>query len=274
MTNRWRAPDCEVVPVDSPFDLIQLYQFPPGRRELALSVLASRARERGREVIAQEAESAVAFERQAAEQRRQWLAWRARSMRASNRASELDPGVDRGVNAISSMAHNWARVMPAEHPKAVASQRVLAAAYPQGVSAITNQPYVEQLASVTTLLKLFETPAIKADIATIGATDLVAYLHTLVADYRTEVSTMAEQPPVSTDTVMANQAQGQRNLVLVLARLLGLAVDHADDATYLFAPVAEQQRALARQHRARSVVSDVNPSTGEEVADESVSVPS
>lgn len=254
--------------MNSPFDLIRLYQFPPGRRELALSILAARAAERDLPSLAQAADAAVAFERDAAEQRRKWVAWRVAASRATGQARMLDPALDRTVAAIASMAESWVQALPEDDPQAQAAQRVLAAAYPQGVSAITNQTYPEQLALVTTLVELLGSPEMVADVQAIGAASLVPRLAQLTEQFRGELSITGAQSPVTTEQMMANQATGQTNLLAVVAQVLGLAAKAPEVAQYLLVPVLEQQAALAAQFRARRRRTDVDPATGDEVTDD------
>ncbi|MEO1272909.1 MAG: hypothetical protein AAFX99_32880, partial [Myxococcota bacterium] len=196
-------------------DLIKLYIFPRGRREFALGQVAKLARRQEQTVLAEHCEAAVAHTKRTRVLDRELKTREAQG--ANPRLTRLDNAADRTLSALYEIPGQRARALKSEAEAATTFQDEV---FPEGVAAISQRPWPEQLTEMESLLSLLDADH-KASIAQFGLEALVEQLRTTVAEFRSEL-TVASPLEVTTKEVRARDAQGQQMLLEAVAMILGL----------------------------------------------------
>lgn len=188
--------------------------------------------------------------------------------RARGQAVALDNQIDRLVSAIANIAQANVAALPADDATHVASKTLLARVFPLGAAAIVTLPFEEELDAVNELLADLDTAGDLA--AQAGVAHLVAPLRALAPQFATELAKRVEI--VEFDAVQARRARMQRALGVVVAQLIATWPQPADEAalTAALAPLTFQMDRVRELRRRRRAVRDVNPETGEELADPTV----
>lgn len=100
----------------------------------------------------------------------------------------LDRTLDDAVVGVHDMALAQTRGRPPEHPSVQAAQRVLDRAFPLGLGAVVNAPYVQEAALVERIVGQLRGP-LAADVATLHLGSMVDNLAEMAERYRQAVDT-------------------------------------------------------------------------------------
>lgn len=246
-------------------NLIKLYRFTGGRRQLAMSQVKDRATTMGLGDIAGACEQGIEHEKRLRDLQREYAVQKNRKMPA--RLQQLDPEIDRTLGAIYRIASEAAVALPP--PMSEMAQRLTEELFPQGASGITTRPYAEQSHEVTSIIERMESasdflPAVEA----LGLTAFVKQLKLLNTEFR-QVFEAEPKDRISPHEVRAAEAEAQDNLLAIVVRILGQFPErspaHVEARTKLLTPVLRQNEAIREYLRARRRVRDVDPSTGKEL---------
>ena len=242
-------------------DLLNLYVFPRGRREYALSEVARLARERGHDALAEHCDKAKAQAQRTREIHRQLQTARARG--ANPRLAELDNTADRTLTALHQVPETTGRAMGGEAE--ATAQAFLDAAFPEGVAAITSLPWAEQLTESKALLRLLDGDQ-RAAVEQFRLEELVELLRGTVLEIEVEMGRSAP-PEVSSKDIRARDAAGQDMLLEAVAMIIGLhpraTLADTRARTTLMHPILVQSEQLRQSRRRRQIPTDVDPTTGE-----------
>lgn len=255
-----------LVPMSS---LLSLYVFPPGRAIHALERVAAAAASLGMDEIVAQAGKAMAQFHRALD-----LQTRLRVGRASlygPTTFKLDKQVDRGLAAVDDYLAGQTRLFAQGHPRARAAATLRVALFPEGLAAITNQPYVQQHVDVDLMLETYATPELapaRAELTDLDAMmDRVAELN---RQYGASIDGYDRGRP-SREDLRAAQKLGQDHLaetvVLIAARHILAPPDQRPAVAALLEPILRQNEAIRTTRRRRRKPPDVDPGTGQELPD-------
>jgi len=191
------------------------------------------------------------------------------------RAKALDAELDRTLGALSEAL----AVLVKAHGEDSSRGRLAAAAgqrlFPRGVRLVTNLPYVMQAEEVDLLLRTVEEDAELAEtLRELGVQEFLERVLEVQERYRQELQAFEPDAPTSAEVKAARQARHERLcwiVALLLARLWA-SEEGSDVAAALelaLGAIRLQNAAIKRYYRTRNggQVSDVDPETGEEVAE-------
>ena len=139
-----------LVPISS---LIQLYLFPPGRGVHALEHVALGAASLGFGEIDAQAQKGIAQYRRAMDMQTRLRIGRTNLYGTDT--FELDNLLDRGLTAVDDFVVGQIRLFPRGHRRAEAAETIRPALFPEGVVAITAQPFVEQRVAVDRMVEAY-----------------------------------------------------------------------------------------------------------------------
>jgi hypothetical protein len=248
------------------FGLINLYQFPTGRRMYAHEQMLVEAKTQGSAFLAEHIGQALAHDHHTHELERRWA--QARTAGSSDKARVLDDQIDKTHSAISDACLNALRALEPEAPLAQEAKQLLRRLYPAGVQAITQQTHVEQLASNQSILQDLQSAAWSSTAQRLGLTVYVERLDHLQAEFKDALKQAPQADPMVFDEVRAARRRGQALLLQSVALVLGL---HPSEDPHdlqararLLNPVLEQDAAIRAYLSRRRAVADVDPQTGSE----------
>lgn len=247
-------------------EMNSFYQFPMGRCEFALNGVLVRARALGQEEIARLTELAIDEVRRSM---RIVLSFNAgHSGLYPPEARPLDISVDRTVTAIEGYCGIQSRVYDGE-PRAAAATRINRALFPNGVAAVIRLPYAEEHAQINMLLERAAADDLADDVA------MLPELPALLERLRERNLEYGEVLRAGTDVPKRNDVRDalalcQDRLAEVASLIIGLFALRAPDDTegrdHLLQPILEQNEAIRVARRQRKKPSDIDPTTGEEIA--------
>lgn len=240
--------------------LIKLVNFTSGRRIFALRKVRDAASAQGDTELVERIDAALADDRETRALDNRWVGSKGKPSYGPE-VPEIDNWVDQLLTSIRDAAASFTKGAFAGTQRRVQAERVLGAVFPAGVQAITSLPYVDQVAAVEVMLDQLRGPQ-AADVAALGLTALVDRLAELTEQYRTAVDRGRQRLEFA--TVQAARKRGQRNLLEVVAMILGRYYSHTDSdhvhqRAQLLAPVLEQDRAIRAIVSARRSVPDIDP---------------
>lgn len=254
--------------------LIVSYILSAGRRVVVIEAILKVARQRGDAELIAAAEAAVEPTRKAFRLMRLWHTQRDKSQRSRPDAAAIDNALDRAISRVRNRAADFAD-MPDDDPSVTMANDFIDTFFPDGVAAITNQPYEEQLVDTEELVKAWQEPAWQNVIDALGLgrfTDLVA---TLVVDYREAVVTF-DRRSVTWSEVKASEAANQDLMLSLIARILGhypTDSEHDLEARTQYLEMFDEQNNLTAEYRRRrrgKATPDIDPDTGELLENEEV----
>jgi hypothetical protein len=256
-----------LVPISS---LIQLYLFPPGRGIHALERVAVAAALLGLAEIAAQAQKGIAQYRRAMD-----LQTRLRIGRTTLYGTdtfELDNQLDRGLTALDDFLGSQLGLFPRGHRRADAADTIRPALFPEGVAAITNQPFVQQRVAVDLMIEAYMAPPLapaRADLTDLDV--MIARVAEINHQYGASIDAYDRDRP-SSEELRAAQALGQTHLaetvVLIAARHVLSPPEQQDAVAALLEPILRQNDAIRAIRRRRRPARDVDPGTGIELPDE------
>lgn len=248
-------------------NLFNLYMFPTGRRLFAYRQVRALAHRDGLETLVEHCDAAIAHDVATQAVERRW-AGEPSDGNVNPEAQRVDAYVDRTLGAIRDHAVAQAAGAPDDDPihKVVAS--FLKKIFPTGVRDITSLPYVEELEAVDGIVRLFN-DELAPVVQELNLGRHAARLASLAESYRAAL----EAPPPSLlnwGNVRSARAEGQGLLLETVAIIVGQRHGRSPEATAarleLLGPILRQNEAIGSSLRGRRTVpTDVNPETGEEL---------
>ena len=242
--------------------MINLRVLSTGRRLFALTQVMKAAGERSFGEL--EAHCAIALKHdrntRALETR-----WAAPAEKKTSPVQPIDVKADRTLVDIRDVAETHAGPGEEDEDLRKEVRGMLTAIYPEGVLAVIQRPYIEQLSAMDGILETLKVKKFASLVADLGLTRKVKQLTKQVAEYRAAL----EQPTPETvgwDKVRVARAEGQdlvlQAVVMILARYRTHSADDVAARTALLGPILEQDEAVRLYLKARRAVEDVNPDTG------------
>jgi hypothetical protein len=249
---------------------INSYVFSVGRRLVTIQRIEEIARDSAERVIAEQAQAAMVADRACWQLTRKWERARKKDEGTRVDALEIDRSLDRGLSGAHRIANGYLHSLQPGDEQYDVSLEFNEKFFPDGVDAISKQPYEEELVDVEAMIGHWQTDWAPR-VATIGLTSLASRIATLTMQYRDAITTVTQRD-ITWDEVRAADRQGQENMLRLVARILG---DHNTDSpddvelrTRYLATFNDQNRRIAELRIRSAVVPDVDPATGEELTDE------
>ncbi len=245
--------------------LIHLHVFPTGRRLWAMHQLKERAAERGLSDLAAHADRAVEHDRWTRDLDARWAARQLQQGQGEDPAQRVDVLVDRTLLALRDAAECQAAVARPGDGTAEKVKVFLRELFPMGVAAVASMTYGEELAAVESIVGKLR-GGLAPLVAELGVGRHAERLAELVGEYRGALAGPRGEP-LDFGQVRAARARGQELLLQAVAMILGRCPlstpEHLALRTALLGPVLEQNEAIRQYFRARRMVEDVDPDTGE-----------
>jgi hypothetical protein len=249
-------------------ELINLYLFPTGRRIHAQRQVLEIAAEREITMLVRQLEANIAADCATRELELQWAGHDSRKHAPGEPAVDAD--LDRALSALSETTNAKLVAFGLKSDVGQAALRLRQRVFPMGVQAITALTYVEEHETVSTILGLLGPGGELADqVKTLRVEDLVEQIGEVNQRYGKLLST-GNVRDVTYDKIRKAQAEGQRNLLRVVAWILGHYQDDDRDLEArltLLGPIVREQEAIRVHRRNRRRPTDVDPETGEEIVD-------
>lgn len=247
--------------------LLQFYVFSTGRRLFALGEVQKLAGEGGYAALAAFCNTALAHDRVTLQKEAVWSNDKTAPQYAPE-AKQVDTLVDIALGALRDSLEADARdAAPGDvlSEKAAKLSQVL---FPNGLAAVTNAPFVEQLAEVQRILQCLQSAEWAPVVNDLGLGRRVSRLVDLEKRYGAAIAMTTKS--ISFGEVKDARTQGQQLLLQAVAMILGLFPSEgaADQAgrTKLLGPILRQNEAIRVYLRSRRSVEDVDPDTGLPVA--------
>lgn len=247
--------------------LINLYQFPTGRRLFAHKQIRVRAEADGFDKLVKHCEKAITHDIQTQSLEKRW-AGETNSSDANPDAQRIDILVDRTLGAIRDHAIAQAAGAPENDPIHSTVDNFIKKVFPAGVHAITSLPYVEELEAVDAIVHSLQ-HELAPIVDELNLQRHTARLTTLAIEYRKAL----EAPPPSLldwGRIRAARAEGQGLLLETMAIILGKNHSRSAKGTaerlHFLEPILRQNEALGAAFKNRRSPSDINADTGEELS--------
>ena len=247
--------------------IINLYQFPTGRRLFAHKQIRARAESDGFDKLVKHCDKAITHDTQTQSLEKRW-AGESNTSDANPNAQRIDILVDRTLGAMRDHTIAQAAGAPDNDPIHVSVDTFTKKVFPAGVHTISSLPYVEELEAVDAIVHSLQNELAPL-VQELNLQRHTARLASLAIDYRKAL----EAPPPSVLTwgnVRNARAEGQGLLLETVAIILGKyhsrsAKGSAERLHYLD-PILRQNEALGTAFKSRRSPSDINADTGEELS--------
>lgn len=250
--------------------LIQLYQFPTGRRLFASRRVAARAETAGFTELKQHCDAAIAQDKECQALEHRWASIASTPGKRQPSPADARPTdalVDRTLTAIRNHAEEQRAGAAPDDPIHAMVVGFLGQIFPAGLQKVTRLPYIEELEAVDGIVAKLKSKELAPVVKDLGLERLRDRLADLAVQYRT-VLEKADPETLAFGKVRAARAEGQDMLLEAVAIILGKhhgkgAADVAARAE-LLAPILEQNEAIGALIRSRRSVTDVHEQTGAE----------
>lgn len=247
--------------------LVSSYVFSPGRRIVTAQTILNVATDQGDDVLVQQAEDAIAFDRDVWAAQQSWAI--NREIREGTRVSlrAIDQQLDRNISGIHGVAQNHVHSLEAGDEQYDISQQFIEEFFPNGAAPITRLYYEDQLLAVEAMLVRWKTDW-KDRLEKLALGALVRRTETLLVDYRAAVTIVARRD-LSWDDVRAMDTEGQENMLALIIRVCGIYNSKSqadiDMRNRYLATFFDQTQRIAAIRKRTPVVPDIDPDTGDEL---------
>jgi hypothetical protein len=249
---------------------MKVYIFTPGRGIHALERVVEAATALGLTVIVTRAAGGIVFFRAVMD-----LQARYRTSRTGLYGPytvELDNLLDRGLTSVDAYLEGQIRLFSETHPRAGAASAIRPALFPEGVAAITGQPFVHQRVSVDRLIEAYLAPPLAPARAELPDLDvMMVRVAELNREYGVSIDDYDRDRP-NLDTLRAAQQTAQESLaetfVLCLAAYLQAPPDQRAAFAALLEPIMRQNELIRSNRRRRKPPVDIDPGTGLDLPEE------
>ena len=241
--------------------MLKLYVFSTGRRLFALAQVMKAANQRSFPELETHCAAAIKHDRNTRALEMQWAAPAQRPAAVQ----PIDVRVDRTLVAIRDVAQAHADAEEDDDDVREGVRAMVTTIFPQGVQAVIQLPYVEQLSAMDAILESLKGKKLASLVADLGLTRNVKLLAKQVAEYRVALESPAPES-IAWERVRVARATGQDLLLQAVAMILAkYRTSSAEDVAArnaLLGPVLVQNEAIRLYLRNRRSVQDVNPDTG------------
>ena len=243
-------------------DLIELSATPTGYTAWVFDRLALVAAERKLAWVQPCVDGPILHVRETLKMERAWRSERKVRPGANPVAANLDVKVDQVLGSIYNIAGLMIRSMSGT-PTGDAARDILAAYFPDGLAAVTQQAMIPESVSAESIVAgLRTTHAAQAELLNLAP--LLDQLDHLLPDY-TDALLNPNERSVEFSQLTARRAQDHHNLRVFVARLITRLEDHPDEADAidaLWAEIHRVQEDIRDLRKRRRAVKDVDPDTG------------
>ncbi|MBH24281.1 MAG: hypothetical protein CMH57_07510 [Myxococcales bacterium] len=258
-----------------------MYQFTPGRRIFALTKIRDKAREEDWGALVELASEAIEHDQKALHLHRRWQTLKVKAKKTTHPQPESDQRGTREIDAdLDSTLGGWHQALqgllrssrlPAE--LRVSAQTLKDELFPSGVKAITQQPYIDAIASVKSIVaqandQLPDGVPLKSHVDRLGYGHFIQAIDALSDELDAVIKADSPDPDVVYKDVTSANSVGQELMLEVMAEIIAQTRKEQARRGRFLAPILDQNQAIAELHMARHTVVDVNPTTGEPEEDE------
>ncbi|MDI3287212.1 hypothetical protein [Polyangium sp. 15x6] len=253
-------------------DLLQLNQFPTGRRRYTFYRVREIAQKLHAPAIETLATEAIAADEKTHALEQRWATQRrsgkrsAKQVRDQSALQQADIRLDKGLSGLRDAGE--ALIQGADEVEDAALiadvEHFLHEVFPNGVAAVTGAPYDVELVTVKAIVGKLQgdlAPLVQKLGLSVNA-DRVASLAQKYDEALKKVDNL------EFGVVKAAREVGQNYLLRIVAKVLGTYDEptehHAQMRSALLAPVVKQNEAIRHHIRTRRSAPDVDPNTGEE----------
>ena len=244
--------------------LLNLYVFSTGRRILAMTETKRIATTKGLTALVTHCDACVAHDREALQVEARWSSDKDAPQYAPE-AKQVDILVDVAIGALRDTVEAEARDASPGDTLAAEAAELGQELFPNGLTAITQASYPEELAQLQRLIACLQSAKWSNTVRELGLTRRLTRLIELESRYAVAVA--APATTVTFADVRNARAKGQNLMLQAVAMILGLhpGESEADIASReeLLGPILRQNEAIRVYLRARRNVEDVDPDTGE-----------
>ena len=250
-------------------DYFSLRTMPTGRYAFSLKRMRARADAAGLDDVVSRIDRAVEQAQSTLALELKWSKVRNNKSSARGNAAIIDNQIDEQIAAIERRVRAET-VGDEDDPVVEKAREFLAALFPDGVAAITQQAFEVQLGIMDAMMERIDGD-LSAHIAELGLQRHISRLRRLIEDFRTELEDH-DDPQVSYDQVKGARATLHEYTCRALVAVF-YVLDDEDDQTietrrHILAPLVRQKELVAEARRRHRVLTDVDPDTGDEVVDE------
>lgn len=243
--------------------LLRFYVFSTGRRLFALTEVQKLALECGHTAVAAHCGASIVHDRETLQKEAQWSNDKSASQYAPE-AKQIDIVMDVALGALRDSLEADARDAAPGDALGEAAAKLLQTLFPKGLAAVTNAPFVEQLAEVQRIIACLQSAEWTSVVNDLGLGRRLARLVELEKRYAAAIGLATKN--ISFADVKDARTQGQQLMLQAVAMILGLYPSGSDADTAarakLLGPVLRQNELIRAYMRSRRSVEDVDPDTG------------
>ncbi|QDG54345.1 erythromycin esterase family protein [Persicimonas caeni] len=247
------------------FDFLKSRQLPTGRRMFVAQAMRQVAEELGDTELVADCDASLAVDGDTLNVEQNYKRSKSQSSNARGRAMEVDADIDRVLSGMHAVAEGQS---VGEDVTADQARTFLVEAFPEGLFALVTQSFEEQLANMNVLLERFDND-LAAHVDAIGVRRHADKLADLVVEFRAELEKDSRQQ-VSYADVKNARAKGLEQFAHLIFRALAAHGTDAETRDRLLAEFQRQNEIVADAYRRNRPVEDIDPETGEPVADDTV----
>lgn len=241
--------------------LFALYILTPGRRVYALNRTLARVKENDLVDLVELVADVIAHDRHALDLDA------ARIGKVNLQVKQYDIPVDRTLIAISGVLTY--HVASGD----LTAAAMLANVFPISADHHTRLHFVEQAVANDRVLSILEHEDAKAFVDSRGLRPMVNDLRKHHDAFESALKARDSASAPSWDQVKAAHAQGHELYLGVVVEILAQFRDKPELRDELLQPIFAQDQLMQSYHRQRRTIREINPDTGEELADAEPSVP-
>ncbi|TNE45137.1 MAG: hypothetical protein EP343_28110 [Deltaproteobacteria bacterium] len=247
---------------------LKIYQFTSGRRLLVYRQTKKVAQKLNFTALEQHIDKAHAFELDTRKMERRWKSQGSTSQQTID-YRPLDNALDRALSGLSKYCESYLHSMDETSDHYQSALVILETAFPNGLQAITQIPYEDELSDVESLLDDLNNVTLATHINRLGLKPMLDNIKSRHQAFYKAFSA-SQAPTLDYGTVRARRAQSQDMLLQMIAIILGKFYDsdsHAEPRKELLTPFQLQQGRISDLISRKRPVLDVDPESGEELPD-------
>lgn len=247
-------------------DFIKVSVFTTGRALFALQLMRSLPEAQQFPLLLAGIDEAIAAANAARAANQQWMK-QVGAPTARGKAGEYDVEIDRTIAGLDGHCSAYISGLGPDSPIAVLASEFSARWIPQGVAAITQLSFEDELEVVEELLAGISGEGEDAEKATLlGLTPYIKRLDDLVPKFKAELLKHPTQGALTWDKVRSIRALLQQELRYVICDVISTFKRQPQVLARVLRPLRDQEERLKalRQSR-RKAVADVDPQSGREV---------
>ena len=253
---------------DDLFDFFKLYQVKLGRAIWAATLIEKEAQDEPQILVwTQKVKESGA---KGLELKRLWAGREKKRNLFSPSAIKADVKFDRALGGFYASLQADTHSFEAEDPRAIAAQRVMKVAFPEGAAAITHLSFVEQIAATREMLRGCDSE-VAEEIELLGKRDFVERVRALNGELH-DLIQPTEKDALTWDTVAQAERQCAGEYLQLVAVILGTVIPDSPERAQLrqrlLQPIIDQNEAIGRAFKRVRPNLDVNPANGEEELEE------